>query len=64
VQLLEEIYQTQTVRDSQGNEINPFPTATAYDLGTTLQEFIQKNRLERTLEIGMAYGLSTLFFCR
>ncbi|WP_407884076.1 class I SAM-dependent methyltransferase, partial [Scytonema sp. NUACC26] len=64
MQLLQEIYQTQTVRDSQGNEINPFPTSTAYDLGTTLQEFIQKNHLERTLEIGMAYGLSTLFFCQ
>lgn len=63
-QLLEEIYSTKSVKDGQGNSINPFPTATPYDIGIILNELIQKYNLERTLEIGMAYGLSTLFICQ
>ncbi|NJR75273.1 MAG: class I SAM-dependent methyltransferase [Scytonema sp. CRU_2_7] len=63
-QLLEEIYSTKLVKDAAGNSINPFPTATPYDIGVVLKEFIQKYNLERTLEVGMAYGLSTLFICQ
>ncbi|MBW4634659.1 MAG: class I SAM-dependent methyltransferase [Iphinoe sp. HA4291-MV1] len=63
-QLLEEIYSTKSVKDMEGNSINPFPTATPYDIGIVLKNFIQKYNLERTLEVGMAYGLSTLFICQ
>ncbi len=63
-QLLDKIYETKVVEDSQGNLINPFPTATPYDTGTIFKDLIQQNHLERTLEIGMAYGLSTLFICQ
>ncbi len=63
-QLLDKIYETKVLEDSQGNLINPFPTATPYDTGMIFKELIQKNHLERTLEIGMAYGLSTMFICQ
>lgn len=63
-QLLDKIYATKVVEDAQGNSIDPFPTATPYETGTLFEELIQQNHLERTLEIGMAYGLSTLFICQ
>ncbi len=63
-QLLEHIYKTSQVEDCEGNFINPFPTATAYEIGEIFYELIQKEKLERTLEVGMAYGLSTLFICQ
>lgn len=62
--LLEQIYQTRQVEDAEGNAINPFPTATAYELGKVFYDLIQEEKLERTLEVGMAYGLSTLFICQ
>lgn len=62
--LLKQIYQTKQVEDAEGNLINPFPTATPADTGEFLYELIQKHNFEKTLEIGMAYGLSTLFICQ
>lgn len=63
-QVLNRIYETQSVEDAEGNVINPFPTSTSLQIGTLFQELIQTNKLERTLEIGMAYGLSTMFICQ
>lgn len=61
---LEKIYQTSHVEDSQGNSIDPFPTATSQETGTILYELIQKYECQKSLEIGCAYGLSTLFMCQ
>jgi len=63
-QLLTKIYETQAVEDAEGNQINPFPTATAWNIGTLFQELIKNHNLNSTLEIGMAYGLSTMFICQ
>ncbi|GET37222.1 class I SAM-dependent methyltransferase [Microseira wollei] len=63
-QLLEHIYNTGYVEDGDGKLINPFPTATPRETGTILYEIVQQYNLERTMEIGMAYGLSTLFICQ
>lgn len=62
--LLENIYNTGYVQDVEGNLINPFPTATAYEIGLLFNELIQKSNLQRTIEIGMAYGLSTVAICQ
>ena len=62
--VLEQIYRTKHVEDAEGNAIDPFPVATPYNVGVTLKTVIQKYDLEHTLEIGMAYGLSTLFICQ
>ncbi|MDJ0618155.1 MAG: class I SAM-dependent methyltransferase [Calothrix sp. MO_192.B10] len=63
-QLLTSIYESKSVQDEKGNIINPFPTATPYEIGTLFDELIKKNNFQRTLEIGMAYGLSTMFICQ
>ncbi len=62
--LLENIYNTGYVEDAEGNLINPFPTATASEIGLLFYELIQKLNLQRTIEIGMAYGLSTVAICQ
>ncbi|HAX77403.1 MAG TPA: hypothetical protein DCY88_16605 [Cyanobacteria bacterium UBA11372] len=63
-QLLDHIYNTGYVEDGDGNLINPFPTATPRETGTILYEIIGEYNLEKTMEIGMAYGLSALFICQ
>lgn len=62
--LIEHIYETKSVEDPEGNSLNPFPTAIRYDQGMTIYELIRRMKLENTLEIGMAYGLATLFICQ
>jgi len=62
--LLDAIYNSGQVEDEQGNPINPFPTATPRPIGMLLHRIITERKLDRTLEVGMAYGLSTLFICQ
>jgi len=62
--IIEEIYKTGRVQDDAGKLINAFPHSTRYEIGTFLYNLIQEEKLEKTLEIGMAYGLSTLFICQ
>jgi predicted O-methyltransferase YrrM len=62
--LIEYIYKTRWVEDSEGNLINPFPTSIPYDEGLALYNFIRSTKAENTLELGLAYGLSTLFLCQ
>lgn len=62
--LLEHIYETGHVEDAQGNLIDPFPTATPSAVGKFLGEIVESNNLQKTLEIGMAYGLSSLSICQ
>jgi predicted O-methyltransferase YrrM len=62
--LLEKIYETRCVEDSQGNAIDPFPAATPRETSTILYDIVQKFNCQKTLEVGMAYGLSTLSICQ
>jgi predicted O-methyltransferase YrrM len=62
--LLEKIYATGKVEDKDGNLITCFPTSVPFDTGSLLYDLIRANGFEKTLEIGMAYGLSTLFICQ
>lgn len=62
--VIDRIYQTKHVEDSEGNVINPFPTSIAYDEGLALYNLIRKVKAENTMELGLAYGLSTLFICQ
>ena len=63
-QLLRQIYEEQYVEDSEGNKINPFPTSIDYDKTVTLYNIVRKQKPKNTLEIGMAYGISTLSICQ
>jgi hypothetical protein len=62
--LIDEIYKTRNVKDSQGREVDPFPTSIGYDLGMVLYNIVANTNARKTLEVGMAYGLSTLFICQ
>jgi predicted O-methyltransferase YrrM len=62
--LLKQIYKTHSVEDEEGNSINPFPTSISSETGAILYQLIKDNNLEKTLEIGMAYGLSSMFICQ
>ena len=59
-ELLERIYRTKTVTTADGQELPAFPTSIDQSLAETLYHIVRENRVQRTLEIGMAYGLSSL----
>ena len=61
--VLSEIYRTGTVEDADGVKTNPFPSATPFAVGSVLSALVTENRFTSTLEVGMAFGLSTLFLC-
>jgi predicted O-methyltransferase YrrM len=63
-EVIEQIYRTKRCEDSEGREIDPFTAGVPYHDGTLLYRMIRETRARRTLEIGMAYGLSTLFMCQ
>lgn len=62
--LLREIYSTGLVYDEAGQPSRAFPAAIKYRLGMTLYELILATHAEKSLEVGMAFGLSTLFMCQ
>jgi len=62
--LIEKIYQTKCVEDAEGNSLPAFPTSISYDAGMALGNIVNRIKPKRTLEIGMAYGISTLFICQ
>lgn len=63
--IIADIYQTGFVLDREGRPTNegmksPIP----HDQGMALYHWIRRTRPARTLEIGLAYGLSALFICQ
>jgi predicted O-methyltransferase YrrM len=62
--LIESIYQTGQVEDPDRGPVTPFPTSVPYETGALLYDVVFKEGLDSTLEVGMAYGLSTLFICQ
>jgi len=62
--LILEIYSSGFVWDANGNYFPVFPSAIMPGEGMVLHNLILNNRIERSLEIGFAYGLSTMFICQ
>lgn len=62
--VIEEIYQTRICKDPDGNVVNPFGASIPYTDGMVLYQIIREKKATRTLETGMAYGMSTLFMCQ
>ena len=62
--LIEEIYKTRIVKDSEGNTLSPFPSGIPFSTGMILYNLIRKTKPDKILEVGMAYGFSTLFICQ
>jgi predicted O-methyltransferase YrrM len=62
--LLERIYRSGEVEDADGHRIRCSPVGVTLEAGTVLYDLIRATRPERTLEIGLAYGVSALFICQ
>jgi hypothetical protein len=60
--VLSEILSTRRVVRRDGSTI-PLDYSISVDEGMALQRFIREKRPRITLEIGLAYGLATLFMC-
>lgn len=61
--LIEQIYSTGHVLDADGKARNVFPSGIPLGEGKALYTMVREIGARRTLEIGFAYGLSTLFLC-
>lgn len=62
--LLDEVYRTGIVTTDEGQEFQALPMGVPRPLAETLYQIIRQNNLQQTLEIGMAYGLSSLSICQ
>jgi predicted O-methyltransferase YrrM len=62
--LIEKIYRTGFVEDAQGNTCPVLPRGIPFESGVVLYDLIRTLKPVKTLETGMAYGMSTLFICQ
>ena len=62
-QVIDRIIGSGYVEDAQGNVRQPV-SAVTFETGALLYDFVRASKPETTLEIGMAYGMSTLFICQ
>lgn len=62
--VIEEIYGSGFVKDAQGNEHQHDTSSVTFQGGALLYNVIREKKPARTLEVGMAYGLSSLFICQ
>lgn len=60
--VLEEIHITHKVKDNNGNTYELHSEVSRGE-GKAIQSVIKDNRFERTIEIGCAYGISSLHIC-
>jgi len=63
-EIIERIFRSGCVEDAQGNVHNHTSASITYETGVLLYDFIRTFKPEKTLEIGLAYGISTLFICQ
>lgn len=60
--LLEEIFSTRTVYDANGKQY-PLDGNVDVNEGVFLQELIRKYKPQQTIEVGCAFGISSLYIC-
>lgn len=58
--LLRQIYATDSVEAADGTAISPFPSGIPREHADEIMRLLREHGLTRTLETGMAYGVSTL----
>jgi predicted O-methyltransferase YrrM len=63
-EIIRSIYTTGYVKDADGHSYPHNTSSVTFDVGHLLYEFVRVHRPLKTLEIGMAYGASTLFICQ
>jgi len=59
-ELLRQIYETSSVEASDGTTVSPFPSGIPREHADEIMRLVREHGLTRTLETGMAYGVSTL----
>ncbi len=59
--VIEEIYASRQVLGPDGKPREAFPASLGYDDGMALYRVIRDTNAKRALEVGMAYGISSLF---
>lgn len=62
--LLESIYESKKVHNAQGETRDAFPSSVFYEDGMAMYKITKSFEKADTLEIGVAYGASTLFICQ
>ncbi len=61
--LLSKIYETGFVEDADGNSVQAFGPSIPRETGALLYDLVKRGA-HKTLEVGMAYGLSSLHICQ
>jgi predicted O-methyltransferase YrrM len=62
--VIDAIYHNQGFQAPDGTHISPFPSAIKRNEGEALYHLVRHLEPAATLEVGTAFGLSTLFFCQ
>lgn len=62
--VLEALFSSGQTVDAAGETREVFPTGIPWDMGEAITSLIQKKQCLRTIEIGCAYGVSSLFICQ
>src|SRR5437868_4910232 len=61
-EVLEDIFVTNKITDDTGNTY-PLDSNIDREEGAFLQKIIRENAVSKTIEVGCAYGISSLFIC-
>jgi predicted O-methyltransferase YrrM len=62
--VIDAIYRDQQIVAPDGSVVKPFPTAIKRNEGEALYQLVRTIKPAATLEVGTAFGLSTLFLCQ
>lgn len=62
--LLNDIYRSGVVITAEGEELQALPMGIPQTMAGALYRITRENKAQQTLEIGMAYGLSSLSICQ
>jgi predicted O-methyltransferase YrrM len=62
--LMTQIYQTGEVEDGQGSKIKAQPSPVTPETAEVLYRLVTDHKMARTMEVGLAYGLSALSICQ
>ena len=63
-EVIRSIYSTGSVKDADGRSYPHDVSSVTFEAGQLLYEFVRAHKPLKTLEVGMAYGISTLFICQ
>ena len=62
--VIRELYESRIAKDGDGNPVDIGLSPIGYNEGKALYDFVCNINAKKTMEIGMAYGMSALFMCQ